>query len=154
MRTPGAWPIMLFKRASVRSVDPSSTMTISELNSSIESTSASLSSSSGMTSSSLYTVHTTLSAYLAGDPLRFLVHAEKESLNDIVDVDKRPPLLAGAHDVNHPLLPGTQGHDVDGQVETHARRKAEHRGIAKDHGFEPGTCEISQFLLYAQLAFG
>ena len=92
--------------------------------------------------------------YLAGDPLRFLVHAEKESLNDIVDVDKRPPLLAGAHDVNHPLLPGTQGHDVDGQVETHARRKAEHRGIAKDHGFEPGTCEISQFLLYAQLAFG
>ena len=57
---------MLFKRASVRSVDPSSTMTISELNSSIESTSASLSSSSGMTSSSLYTVHTTLSAGLAG----------------------------------------------------------------------------------------
>ena len=69
-------------------------------------------------------------------------------------MDKWPPLLAGAHDVNHPLLPGTQGHDVDGQVETHARRKAEHRGIAKDHGFEPGTCEISQFLLYAQLAFG
>jgi hypothetical protein len=30
----------------------------------------------------------------------------------------------------------------------------EHRGIAKDHGFEVRTCEVSQRLLYAQLAFG
>src|SRR4029077_2812646 len=79
---------------------------------------------------------------------------EKESLNDIVDMDKRPPLLAGAHYVNDPLPPGSQGHDVDRKVEAHARRETEHRRIAQDHRLELGTGKLSKGLLHLQLAFG